>query len=149
MAAPHVEIHDASATELDAPTLYGLLRLRVEVLIVEPQAAYLDLDGRDLQEGTQHVWASSDENEVVGYVRVTREANGETRIGRLCTAHHARGRGVARKLVTRAIELAGDGPIITGVQTHLAPWYQTFGFVITGPMFHDIGIPHTPMRLER
>lgn len=147
MTTPHVEINVARAGDLTTTNLYGFLRLRSEVLVVEPQSAYLDLDGRDLLDTTVHIWASAGD-EVVGYVRLTADATGDYRIGRLCTAHHARGRGVARKMVTRAIEMA-EGTVVTSVQSHLAPWYETFGFVITGPMFHEVGIPHTPMRLDK
>ncbi|MBX5484972.1 MAG: GNAT family N-acetyltransferase, partial [Myxococcaceae bacterium] len=35
----------AAFDELDAYTLYALLRLRAEVFVVEQECAYLDLDG--------------------------------------------------------------------------------------------------------
>ena len=141
---PKTEFHHETAPEIEHATLYGLLRLRSEVLVVEQQAPYLDLDGRDLDKTTWHLWATNGDD-IVGCLRML-ESDEAWRMGRLCTAHHARGRGIARSLVTQAIELAGDKVIETNTQTNLAPWHERFGFIATGPIFHEVGIPHTPMR---
>ena len=42
--------------DLSAAVLYGLLRLRVDVFVVEQRCAYPELDGRDLEPGTVHLW---------------------------------------------------------------------------------------------
>ncbi|HZN79124.1 MAG TPA: GNAT family N-acetyltransferase, partial [Mycobacterium sp.] len=44
------------AKDLDAATLYELLKLRVEVFVVEQACAYPELDGRDLSADTRHFW---------------------------------------------------------------------------------------------
>jgi ElaA protein len=59
----------AAFDELDAYTLYALLRLRAEVFVVEQDCAYLDLDGRDTEPGTRHLWLDRD-GEPVAYLRV-------------------------------------------------------------------------------
>jgi len=41
-------VHRAWAADLDPVTLYALLRLRVDVFVVEQQTAFPELDGRDL-----------------------------------------------------------------------------------------------------
>ena len=43
-----VTLHRAWAKDLDTATLYELLKLRVEVFVVEQACAYPELDGRDL-----------------------------------------------------------------------------------------------------
>jgi len=53
------EPHVATFAEIDSATLYALLRLRCDVFIVEQECAYPDLDGRDLESGTRHVWLTS------------------------------------------------------------------------------------------
>ena len=54
-----VALRRAWARDLDAPTLYALLRLRVEVFVVEQTCPYPELDGRDLEPQTRHFWLES------------------------------------------------------------------------------------------
>lgn len=44
------------ALDLSNNTLYDLLKLRVEVFVVEQACAYPELDGRDLLAETRHFW---------------------------------------------------------------------------------------------
>lgn len=140
-----VELHTAHAGELDAPTLYALLRLRVDVFVVEQECAYPELDGRDLEPATRHCWLA-DGDEIVACLRVLAEPDGSWRIGRVATAPSARRRGLAARLVSHALDLAGR-PVLIHAQAHLADWYAGFGFARDGADFHEDGILHTPMRL--
>ncbi|MGY3515868.1 GNAT family N-acetyltransferase [Micromonospora sp. PTRAS2] len=56
MSPQTVEARIASFAELDARTLHDLLRLRVDVFVVEQRCPYPELDGRDVEPGTRHVW---------------------------------------------------------------------------------------------
>jgi ElaA protein len=131
--------------ELSAGTLYRLLRLRVDVFVVEQECPYPELDGRDVEAGTRHVWVE-DGDDVVAYLRVLEDPGGVARIGRLCVARKARGAGYARRLVETALDLVGDRPAVLDAQAHLASFYAGFGFRPTGPEFVEDGIPHVPMR---
>ena len=53
-------VHRAWAADLDTRSLYELLRLRVDVFVVEQASPYSELDGRDLEEGTRHYWLAGD-----------------------------------------------------------------------------------------
>ncbi len=55
------------ALDLDGSTLYALLRLRVDVFVVEQRAAYPELDGRDLEERTRHYWLADREGTGAGH----------------------------------------------------------------------------------
>ena len=44
-------VHRAAGPDLSPAELYGLLRLRVDVFVVEQRCAYAELDGRDLDPG--------------------------------------------------------------------------------------------------
>jgi ElaA protein len=143
--ANDVTLHDAPVTQIDAPTLYRILALRVDVFVVEQNCVYPELDGRDLEPTTRLVWAERDST-VVATLRLLVNEDGTGRIGRVATAVSARGQGIAAQLVTRAIELAGGHEVILHAQAHLADWYARFGFVRDGADFIDDGIPHTPMR---
>jgi ElaA protein len=135
----------ATFGELDAGTLYSLLRLRVDVFVVEQDCPYPELDGRDTEPGTRHVWRSAG-GRPVGYLRIMEEPDGGTRIGRVCVAADARGTGLARQLMAAALDQVGGRACVLDAQSHLAGFYAGFGFAPTGPEFVEDGIPHVPMR---
>ncbi|GAA2529991.1 GNAT family N-acetyltransferase [Pilimelia columellifera] len=136
----------ASFAELDAADLYEILRLRAEVFVVEQNCPYQDLDGRDREAGARHVWAADRVGNVLGCLRVLGDPDGVARIGRVVVAPAARGSGLAQRLMTEALRLSGDRPVVLSAQAHLAGFYAGFGFVVDGPGFMEDGIPHLPMR---
>ena len=73
-------------TELDPRTLYALLRLRVDVFVVEQNCPYPELDGRDLEASTVHVW-TSDNAGPTAYLRILSDGvDGATATGSTGTA---------------------------------------------------------------
>ena len=140
-----VVLRDASIGEIDAATLYRILKLRVDVFVVEQDCAYAELDGRDLEPETRFLWAEQD-GEVVATLRILAQPDGARRIGRIVTAASARGGGLAAALIRRALELIGDREAILHAQSHLTEWYEHFGFEVFGADYLEDGIPHTPMR---
>lgn len=139
-------IRTARFSELDAPTLYALLRLRVDVFVVEQKAAYPELDGRDTEPGTLHVWTEKD-GRVTGYLRVLSDVDGVARIGRVCTELSARGTGVGAELMQAAMVALGDRESVLDAQTYAKDFYARFGYEVDGPEHLDEdGIPHVPMR---
>jgi len=137
--------HVAGFAELTPSLLYALLRLRIDVFVVEQRCPYPDLDGRDLEPGTRHIWLA-DGAVPVAYLRMLKEPDANVRIGRVCVARVARGRGLARALLAHALDLAGPRTCVLAAQAHLAGFYASLGFQPTGPEFDDDGIPHVPMR---
>ena len=136
---------------LDAATLYALLRLRVDVFVVEQACPYPELDGRDTEPDTVHLWVERD-GRVVGCLRLLAEpalpaAPAQWRIGRVCVDTIARGEGLAEALVRAALTRC-DGPVVLDAQSYLAGWYQRLGFTAGGPEFVEDGIPHVPMRRD-
>src|SRR5690606_39667565 len=53
-------IHRAAVSEIDPLTLYRILWLRVSVFVVEQQAAYPELDGRDIEPYAELLWIEDD-----------------------------------------------------------------------------------------
>jgi len=136
----------ARFAELTPAALYGILRLRVDVFVVEQECPYPELDGRDAEPTTLHLWVADDEGTVLSTIRVLQ--NGEDRaIGRVATARSARGRRLSAQLVQRGIELCDGRTIDIGAQAYLQGWYERFGFRRSGPDYVEDGIPHLPMRL--
>ena len=140
---PHDELRVASFRDLDTTTLYGILKLRSDVFVVEQDCVYPDMDGRDLEPGTRHLWVEKDGN-IRAYLRIITE-NGNERIGRVVTAPDARGNGLAGKLITKALTVIGNRPSVLHAQAHLKDYYARFGFEQTGPEYLEDGIPHVPM----
>jgi predicted GNAT family N-acyltransferase len=136
----------ARFAELTPFEIYALCRLRVDVFVVEQKCPYPELDGRDVEPATVHLWFDVD-GEVAATIRLL--DNGDTRaIGRVATAPGFRGAGLAARLMEQGIALAGDVPITLGAQAHLEGWYERFGFRRSGEGYVEDGIPHVPMRRE-
>jgi ElaA protein len=141
-------VHRSWAADLPVGTLYELLRLRVDVFVVEQASPYSELDGRDLDDRTRHFWLGGGgrPEPVLGCVRLLEEAGGEFRIGRLCTARSVRGRGLGRRLMEAALAEVGDDTCLLDSQEHLAGFYRAYGFEPTGPAYDWDGVAHVPMR---
>jgi ElaA protein len=140
-------MHRVWAAELTTEQLYRLLRLRTDVFVVEQQCAYPELDGRDLERMTRHLWLAplGDPGTVLGCLRLLGEPDGSRRLGRLCTAATVRAAGLGRRLVAAALDEVGDGTCVLDAQEHLAPFYAGFGFTPSGPVYDWDGVPHVPM----
>lgn len=133
--------------ELDAATLYGLLRLRADVFVVEQQCAYPDLDGRDTEPATRHLWYERD-RVPVAYLRILDHDGPVARIGRVATAKDSRGLGLANQLMAAALAVIGNRPVTLDAQSNVVSLYERHGFRVTGPEFVEDGIAHVPMRRE-
>lgn len=141
-------VHRAWAADLEPATLYELLRLRVDVFVVEQVCPYGELDGRDLEAAARHYWLGGDgtPEPVLGCLRLLVEPDGEFRIGRLCTARSARGRGLGRQLLEAALAEVGPAACVLDAQEHLGAFYRGYGFEPTGPAYDWDGVAHLPMR---
>lgn len=136
------------AADLDTATLYKLLKLRVQVFVVEQKCAYPELDGLDLLSETRHLWLD-DEGEAISTLRLSEEhENGvkSFRIGRLCTTPSARGHGYTTRLLQAALAETGSATVRLNAQTYLIDMYTKHGFVTDGEEYIEDGIPHIPMR---
>jgi ElaA protein len=131
--------------ELTARELHDLLRLRVDVFVVEQECAYPELDGRDTEPGTEHVWFADDAGPTA-YLRVLAEPDGGVRIGRVVTRADVRGSGAAARLVADVLARHDGTPAALEAQSYLVGFYARFGFAPAGPEYVEDGIPHVPMR---
>lgn len=139
--------------ELDVFELAAIYRARQEVFAVEQNCAYLDADGVDPQSWHLTAWAA-DRTRPPAYARVVHPGvkYAEPSIGRVITVGAARGTGLGRELVRRAIvhcheAYPGQG-IRISAQTRLERFYASFGFVAAGAPYIEDGIPHTEMLLS-
>jgi ElaA protein len=140
------EVRVAGIDELTPRQLHGILKLRADVFILEQDCAYDDIDGRDAEPATRHLWVQDGDGAVVATLRVLADGDGVHVIGRVCTHAEHRDRGLAGLLMRHAIDLVGP-PIRLNAQAHLADWYRALGFEVSGEGWTEAGIPHLPMRL--
>lgn len=141
-----MKIQDRRFAKLSTRELHDIMRLRIDVFIVEQSCSYPELDGRDLEDGTRHVWMADDLG-VVAYLRVLDDDDGETRISRVATRNDARSGGFAGALLDHVLDTS-DGPWVLDAPTGLAGWYRKRNFTDDGDEFVEDGIPHLPMRRE-
>ena len=137
------DVRIASFDDLQPRTAYRLWQLRESVFVVEQGCPYAELDGRDLEPTTRHLWVEYD-GAPAGYLR-TLEDPAIIRIGRVLVAQPWRGRGIAEVLMRRALVHVGSSPARLDAQSYLADWYTRFGFEVSGAEFLEDGIPHVPM----
>jgi ElaA protein len=141
------EVRIASFADLDTRTFHDLLKLRIDVFVVEQACPYPELDGRDLEPGTRHLWLTRG-GDPVAYLRILADPDGAARIGRVVVAPEARGGGHAGRLMAEALEVVGNRPCVLEAQSHLVAFYARHGFAVSGRDYVEDGIPHTPMRRE-
>lgn len=136
---------------LTVAELYAILRLRIEVFVVEQNCAFQDIDNKD-----QHCWHLMGWRNglLVAYTRLVPNgvAYKEPSIGRVITSPLVRKEGIGRRLMELSIEecykLFGKQPIRIGAQLYLKKFYNSFDFCETGEIYLEDGIQHVEMLLS-
>lgn len=135
---------------LSTTDLYALLQLRQEVFVVEQDCVYQDLDGLD--DRAWHLYCSDRDGRPLAVARCLPPgvAFTESSIGRVVTRQSARGSGLGRALMQRAVafnlrQWPGAG-ILIGAQAYLEDFYRSLGFAPEGQPYDEDGIPHVHMR---
>ena len=98
------EITWSRFVDIDNYTLYKLLRLRSEVFVVEQMCPFLDLDGRDTLDSTEHAWINGNDGSVVAGLRVFEHGNNGVKISRVVTDATHRRVGLADRLIRSALD---------------------------------------------
>ena len=145
-----------SFDEFTTQELYGVLRLRVDVFVVEQACPYGELDGKDLDGETRHLWAVDEAGEVAAYLRLLPPGLSfpdAASMGRVVVAPAHRGCGLSHELVDRGLGALADawpGKAVTiGAQEYLTSFYESHGFKVVSPGYLEDGIPHVDMTLDR
>ncbi|MBX7182798.1 MAG: GNAT family N-acetyltransferase [Bacteroidia bacterium] len=139
--------------DLSNTQLYELLKLRIEVFVVEQNCPYQDLDGKDLKEDTVHVLGYDEEGELVAYCRILAPGVSyphAASIGRVITSAKGRGKGVGRELMKQAVQYSESIKRYTlltiSAQSHLQAFYEEIGFRRTAKKeYLEDNIPHREM----
>ncbi|PMJ89295.1 GNAT family N-acetyltransferase [Vibrio sp. 10N.261.55.A7] len=138
--------------QLTTLQLYQLLKLRVDVFVVEQNCPYPELDNKDIQDDVYHLLGYS-KQDLVACARLLPVgiSYSEVSIGRIATSEMARGNGLGNNLLSEALtqtqSLWPDQSITIGAQQHLFRFYQAHGFEQISEMYLEDGIPHIDMTL--
>ncbi|WP_018692188.1 GNAT family N-acetyltransferase [Algicola sagamiensis] len=141
-------------SQLTTHQLYDLLKLRVDVFIVEQDCPFSDLDNRDQLTSVYHL-CGYEQDKLVAYARLMPPGSvfEKASIGRVVTSPDARGSGAGQALMREAIrqcELFWPGvDIEIAAQEYLLNFYQSFGFEAFTDVYLEDGIPHVDMRLHQ
>ena len=144
-----MELRVSTFRELDGETLYRLLKLRVDVFVVEQHCPYPELDDRD--QNALHVWLEED-GEVLACLRILSPGveSEYAALGRVVTAR--RGAGLGRRILEEGIRLArerlGASVLYLEAQVYAKGFYEKLGFRQSSEIFSVDGIPHVAMIRE-
>ena len=142
-------------TELSLNQLYDVLKLRIDVFVVEQTCFYPDLDGDknllDRHPQTLHLLGYQAE-QLVAYLRILPKGQNYANnisIGRVVIDNQARGGGLGHELMTEALSLCQqhypNEEIKISAQQHLKSYYQKHGFTQISAMYLEDDIPHIAM----
>lgn len=151
--------------ELSSLTLYNALKLRSDIFVVEQNCVYPDLDDKDLHPDTLHLLLdtvpvvaanrlSQSTSTVVAYARCLAPGVSYpgSSIGRVAVSSSARGHGLAKLLMLKAISLCQqhwpDQNIQIGAQVYLQHFYTQLGFIPFSEPYDEDGIMHIDMELK-
>lgn len=135
--------------QLSPDELYELLKLRVNVFVVEQSCAYPELDDKD--QTADHLWLS-EKSKIISYMRIYYPSKQLAAIGRVVTHMEHRGQGLSREMMKEALYFLKKQNDITRIylqaQEHLVPFYTSFGFHTASDVYLEDEIPHVDMNLE-
>lgn len=141
-----MEVVSKKFDELSTIELYQILKVRVEVFVVEQACPYPEIDEYDLQ--SIHLYLSEQE-EIVGYCRIIPPGVRfeQASIGRVLSTK--RRMGIATKLLEQAMETIQNQfhceEVKIEAQTYARKLYENVGFKQTSDEFLEDGIPHIQM----
>lgn len=134
--------------ELTTTELYGILRLRSEVFVLEQRCCYLDADNKDQR---SHHLSGYRNGELMAFARIVPPGLSYEypAIGRIVVSPKGRGAGYGIELLHVSIqkleELYGKVPIRIGAQLYLKRFYESFGFRQSGDVYLEDEIEHIEM----
>lgn len=151
-----------SLDSMSALEFYELLKLRIDIFVVEQQCVYAELDAADKASGTLHVQGRLKKSgQLLACARIltgsvatkaSPATSGRVNVGRVAVAKERRGCGVAKELmlqVLRYITAELDAADVQlSAQTYIEGFYQNLGFVRVSGEYLEDGIPHLYMVLK-
>jgi len=126
-------------------TLYALLKLRMDIFVVEQECAYPELDDQDQQ--ATHLIVRNESGQIVGCLRIYNHPTKGLAIGRVAVHRTHRSVGLAKQMMEKAMDyLQEKATIYLQAQAHLEGFYGSFGFETVSEPYLEDDIPHVDMQ---
>lgn len=149
------EMRVSTWSDLSRDELHAILRLRIDVFVVEQDCPYPDLDGKDLK--SLHVYILKEGEtadsgaSAAAYIRICEPGVSykEPAIGRVVTAEDCRGKSLGKLIMQKGIEVCDekwpDQGIRISAQKYLTKFYEELGFEVCSEPYLEDDIPHVQM----
>lgn len=134
--------------------LFEVLKLRVDVFVVEQQCAYPELDDYDRHPEARHLSGRNEDGQLIAYARLLPPGlrYSEVNLGRFVVKADFRGQGIGPQLVKKSLQEISrywsGVSIKISAQDYLQKFYEQYGFVRVSEVFLEDGIPHVEMVKE-
>jgi ElaA protein len=143
-----VDILVKTFNQLSLEELYGILKLRSDVFVVEQNCVYPDVDDKDQR--AIHVILKKN-NIVIGYTRIFKPGDyfDQASIGRVVVSKTERHNQYGTKIMEASIKTIYQefqtNSIKISAQVYLNNFYKNLGFNPIGNSYLEDGIPHIAM----
>ncbi len=136
--------------ELSKDQFFDILKLRIEIFVVEQCCYYQELDHEDKE--AFHVSIYND-GIIVAVGRIIPDHfNKEIKIGRIAVKMEYRKKGIATSLMNDIMNFTAKNfpefSILLSAQTYLVEFYKSYGFKVEGDNYLEDGIEHINMALK-
>jgi len=137
--------------DLSNDEIYGILKLRSEVFVVEQECVYQDIDGKDKK--AMHLMGKKD-NEIIAYTRILDSGDYYElpSIARVVVKKKTRGEERGKEIMKESIKYIKENlqekTIVLAAQKYLDKFYKELGFIVEGEEYLEDGIPHQKMKLK-
>ena len=141
-------------SQLTTEALFDILKLRVDVFVVEQQCAYHELDEFDRHLETRHLAGRNDVGELIVYARLLPPGlrYAEANLGRFVVRADFRKQGIGHQLMENSLqEMSSCWPkssIRISAQEYLQRFYSRYGFIQVSDVYLEDGISHIEMLKE-
>ena len=142
-------------SSLSTDQLYDILKLRVDIFVVEQCCYYHELDEYDRHQDTRHVFFYHNKK-IQAYLRILPKGLSYEHyisIGRVAIVGSARGKNLGHQLIEQGISVCQhfhpDQSIKISAQQHLEKFYQQHNFRTVSKMYLEDNIPHISMLFDK
>jgi len=140
--------------ELTLDQLFDVLKLRMDVFVVEQHCAYPELEEYDRYPETRHLSGRNASGQLLAYARILSPGlrYSEVNLGRFVVSADSRRQGIGHQLLQTAlhgISRCWPGHAIKiSAQDYLLAFYEQYGFIRMSEVYLEDGIPHVDMLKE-
>jgi ElaA protein len=137
--------------EMNPNEIHAILKLRIDVFVVEQNCPYPELDGKDKY--AYHLFCMKDD-EALAVCRILPKGISypDVSIGRVATALTQRKTGLGKALMHEALNqiesMWGAVDVTISAQCYLENFYREFGFITISETYLEDDIPHVKMKKQ-